>query len=70
MVSLAAGCSDIAWWRYLMASLLGVVPTLALLTLAGDLSTSQPWLAAGLGVVVVVLMVVLNKIAQKYNNSL
>lgn len=70
MVSLAAGCSEISWGRYLVASLLGVAPTLALLTLAGDLSTSQPWLAGGLGVVVVVLMVILNKIAQKYNNSL
>lgn len=70
MVSLAAGCSDIVWWRYLVASLLGVAPTLALLTLAGDLSTRQPWLAGVLGVVVVVFMVVLNKVAQKYNNSL
>lgn len=70
MVSLAAGCSDIAWWRYLLASILGVTPALALLTLAGDLSTSQPLLAGFLGMAVVGLMVVLNKVAQKYNNSL
>ena len=70
MVSLAAGCGDIVWWRYLLASILGVTPALALLTLAGDLSTSQPLLAGFLGIAVVGLMVVLNKVAQKYNNSL
>lgn len=70
MVSLAAGCSTLPWWRYLLASLLGVAPGLALLTLAGDLSTSQPWLAGAVGVGFVLLMLLLNKVAQKYNNSL
>lgn len=70
MVSLAAGCSPLSWWRYLLASLLGVAPGLALLTLAGDLSTSQPWLAGAVGVGFVLLMLLLNKVAQKYNNSL
>lgn len=70
MVSLAAGCSTLLWWRYLWASLLGVVPSLALLTLAGDLSTRQPWLAAAVGVGFVLLLLLLNKVAQKYNNSL
>jgi hypothetical protein len=47
-----------------------VAPGLALLTLAGDLSTSQPWLAGAVGVGFVLLMLLLNKVAQKYNNSL
>jgi uncharacterized membrane protein YdjX (TVP38/TMEM64 family) len=47
-----------------------VPPGLALLTLAGDLSTSQPWLAGAVGVGFVLLMLLLNKVAHKYNNSL
>lgn len=70
MVSLAAGCGTMPWWRYILASMLGVTPALALLTLAGDLSTTQPLFAALLGIGFVGLMVVLSKIAQKYNNSL
>ena len=70
MVSLAAGCGTMPWWRYTIASMLGVTPALALLTLAGDLSTTQPLFAALLGIGFVGLLVVLSKIAQKYNNSL
>lgn len=65
IVSFAAGCSDINWWRYLLFSLLGVVPALAMLTLAGDLSTHNPWLAAVVGTVFVVVMVLLNRFSQK-----
>jgi len=43
---------------------------LVLLTIAGDISTTQPLIATLLGIGFVGLMVVLNKIAQKYNNSL
>ncbi|MFN5341442.1 MAG: TVP38/TMEM64 family protein [Roseiflexaceae bacterium] len=70
MVSLAAGCSPMPWWRYILASILGVTPALVLLTIAGDISTTQPLVATLLGIGFVGLMVVLNKIAQKYNNSL
>ncbi len=70
LVSFAAGCSGLSTQRYLTSSILGVAPALALLTLAGDLSTHQPWLAALVTVVYVCVMVLLNKIAQKYNKYL
>ena len=70
LVSFAAGCSGLSTQRYLSSSILGVAPALALLTLAGDLSTHQPWLAALVTVVYVCVMVLLNKIAQKYNKYL
>lgn len=70
LVSFAAGCSGLSTQRYVASSMLGVAPALALLTLAGDLSTHQPWLAALVTVVYVCVMVLLNKIAQKYNKYL
>jgi uncharacterized membrane protein YdjX (TVP38/TMEM64 family) len=70
LVSFAAGCAPIGWARYLASSVIGVIPALALLTLAGDLSTRNPWLAGGVGVVFVCVMVLLNKVAHKYNKSL
>jgi uncharacterized membrane protein YdjX (TVP38/TMEM64 family) len=70
LVSFAAGCSGLSTGRYLTSSLLGVAPALMLLTLAGDLSTHQPWLAALVTVVYVCVMILLNKIAQKYNKYL
>ena len=70
LVSFAAGCAPIGWVRYVVSSVLGVIPALALLTLAGDLSTRNPWLAAGVGVIFVGVMMLLNKVAQKYNKSL
>ncbi len=65
VVSFAAGCSDIVWWRYLLFSLLGVVPALAMLTVAGDLSTSNPGLAVVVGIVFVVVMVGLSRVSRK-----
>jgi uncharacterized membrane protein YdjX (TVP38/TMEM64 family) len=64
VVSFAAGCSSMEWWRYVFFSVLGVVPALALLTIAGDLSTSNPWLAAGVGVVFVVMMIGLSRLMR------
>jgi uncharacterized membrane protein YdjX (TVP38/TMEM64 family) len=52
------------WWRYVFFSVLGVVPALAMLTIAGDLSTSNPWLAAGVGVVFVVMMIGLSRLVR------
>ena len=65
VVSFAAGCSTMEWWRYLFFSVLGVVPALAMLTIAGDLSTSNPWLAAGVGVLFVVVMLGLSWLMRK-----
>lgn len=64
VVSFAAGCSTMKWWRYVFFSVLGVVPALAMLTIAGDLSTSNPWLAAGVGVLFVVVMVGLSRLMR------
>jgi uncharacterized membrane protein YdjX (TVP38/TMEM64 family) len=65
VVSFAAGCSEMVWWRYVSFSLLGVVPALAMLTLAGDLSTSNPWLAIGIGIVFVFIMLGLSRFVPK-----
>ncbi len=48
LVSFAAGYAAIAFPVYLVSSLLGVAPALALLVLAGDLVTSSPLLALGI----------------------
>ncbi|MFN5058327.1 MAG: TVP38/TMEM64 family protein [Chloroflexota bacterium] len=64
VVSFAAGCSAMEWWRYVFFSLLGVVPALAMLTIAGDLSTSNPWLAAGVGVVFIAVMIGLSRLVR------
>lgn len=64
VISFAAGCSAMAWWRYVFFSLLGVVPALAMLTIAGDLSTSNPWLAAGVGAVFVAVMIGLSRLMR------
>ena len=48
LVSFAAGYSSISYRAYLLSSLVGVFPSLALLTLAGDLVTRSPLLAFGI----------------------
>jgi uncharacterized membrane protein YdjX (TVP38/TMEM64 family) len=68
VVSFAAGCSTMEWWRYVFFSVLGVIPALAMLTIAGDLSTSNPWLAAGVGVTFVGVMIGLSRLARTKSN--
>lgn len=48
LVSFAAGYSSMSYRAYLLSSLVGVFPSLALLTLAGDLVTRSPLLAFGI----------------------
>jgi uncharacterized membrane protein YdjX (TVP38/TMEM64 family) len=64
LVSFAAGCSSMPWWQYLLGSLLGVAPGLLVLTVAGDLSTSNPGLAIGIAVGFVLLMVGISRIVR------
>jgi uncharacterized membrane protein YdjX (TVP38/TMEM64 family) len=64
LVSFAAGCSNMPWWQYLFGSLLGVAPGLLVLTVAGDLSTSNPGLAIGIAVGFVLLMVGISRIVR------
>lgn len=53
LVSLAAGYSPLTFVPYTLASFAGVLPSLALLVLAGDLVTTSPLLAFGLVVLLV-----------------
>jgi len=64
LVSFAAGCSSMPWWKYLLGSLLGVAPGLLVLTVAGDLSTSNPGLAVGIAVGFVLLMVGISRMVR------
>ena len=64
LVSFAAGCSSMPWWQYLLGSLLGVAPGVLVLTVAGDLSTSNPWLAVGIAVGFVLLMVGVSRLVR------
>jgi uncharacterized membrane protein YdjX (TVP38/TMEM64 family) len=62
LVSFAAGCSPLGFWRYSLASLLGVLPALALLVFAGDLVLRSPLLAFALVVVLVGGMALLGRL--------
>lgn len=64
LVSFAAGCSRMPWWQYLLGSLVGVIPSLLVLTVAGDLSTSNPGLAVGIAVGFVLLMVGVSRLVR------
>ncbi len=58
LVSLAAGYSPLGYRRYLLSSLAGVLPGLALLVLAGDLAQGSPLLAAAIVVLLVLSLIV------------
>lgn len=64
LVSFAAGLSQIGFWRYLVASFLGVLPALALLVLAGDLVTTSPLLAFGLVVLLVGSLAIVGRLLE------
>jgi uncharacterized membrane protein YdjX (TVP38/TMEM64 family) len=64
LVSLAAGYSSLRYAQYLAASLLGVLPGLALLVLAGDLAASSPILAFAVVVLLIVGLVVLSRLVS------
>ncbi|MBA3944711.1 MAG: VTT domain-containing protein [Herpetosiphonaceae bacterium] len=62
LVSLAAGLAQMRFSRYILASFCDVLPSLALLVLAGDLVTRSPWLAFGLVVVLVLSLALLGRL--------
>ncbi len=62
LVSLAAGHSRLSYWRYISASLTGVLPALALLVLAGDLVSSSPLLAFAIVILVVASLAVAGRL--------
>ena len=65
VVSFAAGCSRMLWWHYLIGSVVGVAPGLLVLTVAGDLSTTNPLLAVAIAVAFIALMVGLSRVVRK-----
>lgn len=62
LVSFAAGLSSLGTWSYLLASFAGVLPSLALLVLAGDLVTRSPMLAFALVAVLVGSLALLGRL--------
>lgn len=64
LVSFAAGLSPLKLGRYLLASFAGVLPSLALLVVAGDIATSSPWLGVALVLVLVGGLVLAGRIIK------
>ena len=59
LVSFAAGYSSLSYARYILASLMGVLPGLALLVLAGDIAESSPIFAFALVALLVIGLVII-----------
>lgn len=64
LVSFAAGLSPLSLGRYLLASFAGVLPSLALLVVAGDIATDSPWLGVALVIVLVGGLVLAGRIIK------
>lgn len=62
LVSLAAGHSHLGYWRYISASLTGVLPFLVLLVLAGDLVESSPLISVGIIVLIVASLAIAGRV--------
>lgn len=69
MVSLAAGISPLRFGPYLLGSVIGVAPWIALLVLAGDLGRSNPLIGVGIIVGIVVLAAVIGRVARRRSRS-
>lgn len=67
LVSLAAGLSPLPFRTYMLGSVLGVAPWIALLVLAGDLGRSNPLIGVGIVGGIVVLAAVLGRVARRRN---
>ena len=64
LVSFAAGVSPLRFGPYLLGSIVGVAPWIALLVLAGDVARSSPLVAVGIVVGIVALAAGLGRIAR------
>jgi uncharacterized membrane protein YdjX (TVP38/TMEM64 family) len=62
LVSFAAGLSRLPLAKYLLASLLGALPSLALLVYAGDVATGSPLLAVALVVALVASLTLVGRL--------
>lgn len=65
LVSFAAGISPLSFRRYLAASFAGVVPSLALLVLAGDIAATSWWLAVVIIIVFVASMALVGRLLKR-----
>lgn len=65
LVSLAAGHSPMSYEQYLLASLLGVFPGLAVLVLAGDIAEQSPFLAFALVALLIGGLVVASRLIDR-----
>ena len=69
LVSLAAGISPLGFGPYLLGSVVGVAPWIALLVLAGDLGRTNPLIGVGIVAIIVVLATVLGRVARRAGTS-
>jgi uncharacterized membrane protein YdjX (TVP38/TMEM64 family) len=65
LVSFAAGLSRMRLRTYLLASLTGVLPSLALLVYAGDVATASPLLAVAIVVALIASLALVGKVMRK-----
>lgn len=65
LVSLAAGLSSLSFGVYLLGSIVGVAPWIALLVLAGDVGRSNPLVGVGIVVGIVLLATMLGRAARR-----
>jgi uncharacterized membrane protein YdjX (TVP38/TMEM64 family) len=65
LVSFAAGLSRMRLGTYLLASLSGVLPSLALLVYAGDVSTAAPLLAVAIVVALLASLALVGRVMRK-----
>lgn len=65
LVSLAAGLSPMRFRSYLVGTVVGVAPWIALLVLAGDVGRSNPLFGVGIVIGIVVLVMILGRVARR-----
>ena len=64
LVSFAAGLSRLRFGAYLLASFAGVLPSLTLLVLAGDVATRSPLLAIGIVLLLVASLLLIGRVLR------
>ena len=69
MVSFAAGLAPLSAARYLLASFAGVLPSIMLLVVAGDVATGSPLLAAAIVVALVGSLVLAGRLLRRVRHD-
>lgn len=65
LVSFAAGVSPLSYGAYMLGSVVGVAPWIALLVLAGDVAREQPLAGVAVVLLIVLLAVALGRFARR-----